>query len=680
MVRRSSRGLDALLIRGPTPLLPLLVRAVQPRPVALLLVGDYLAGRGSLEQPAWRRLPVKAVLRVYDAAQTVAAGGTLTFVNSPSLLAKYRGLVPNLTETRTTTLSARDFFHREDTCLRRPVRLLYTGRYAAEKGLLDLVEATRLLVAGGLDVHLATAGWEEPGSHVMHRVRNALRAAGLRGRFSDLGFRRLGPKLSTVYRGADVFVLASRSGFEGFPRAIWEAMAHGLPVVATAVGGIPGVLRNGVHAILVEPRDPKALADGIRKVIETGELRRSMIAEGLKLARANTLQKRARELVTNIEHFVGTRRRNRARGAPDASDHARTIASARAPGPTGMRILCIGNYLAGEAATPQAVQSLALGLTEIGHTVRMTSQFTSKPLRLADMLRSVLCRRDRYDLALIDTFSGQAFLWAWLCGAAARCAGRPYVAVLQGGNLPRWTRRHARLFRALLAAAAAAVAPSDYLAGELSVFRADIRIIPNVVSVERYEPRPARPWRPSYLWLRRFHPIYNPQMAVRAFARIAASRPEATLMMAGPDAGCMEATHSLARELGVADQIRFPGKLPKECIYRLSRDCDFFLHTSRADNQPVTVLEAMALGLPVVATGVGGMGHLIRDGLTGILVPDDDDAAMARACHSLLADPAKASSLSQAARAAVQMTSWENVRPKWEALLAEVASFREGRR
>jgi len=678
MIRRRSRGLDAFLIRGPTPLLPLLVRAVQPLPVALLLVGDYLAGAGILEQPAWRRLPVKAVLSVYDAAQTMAARRTLTFVNSPSLLAKCRGAVPSLMEIRTTTLSTRDFCHREDTCQRRPVRLLYTGRYAAEKGLLDLVEATRLLLAEGFDVHLEMAGWEEPGSDVMHRVRGALGAAGVTERFTDRGLCRLGPELSVVYRGADVFVLASHT--EGFPRAIWDAMAHGLPVVATAVGGVPGVLRNGVHAVLVEPRDPKALADGIRKVVENGELRRRIIAEGLKLARMNTLERRAGELVTSIERFARTHRRNRLRMAPHASHDARAITSARAPGPVGTRVLCIGNYLAGEAATPQAMQFLAPRLGAIGHEVTMTSRFLWKPLRLADMLRSVLCRRERYDLALIDTFSGQAFLWAGLCGAAARCAGRPYVALLHGGNLPLWARRHKRPFRAFLAGAGAAVAPSGYLAGELSAFRADIRIIPNVVPVERYEPRPARPWRPSYLWLRRFHRIYNPQMAVRAFARIAARRPEATLMMAGPDAGRMEATRSLARELGVADRVRFPGKMPKERIHRLSRDCDFFLHTSRVDNQPVTVLEAMALGLPVVATDVGGMRDLIRDGVTGILVADDDDAAMARACQSLLADPARADSLSQAARAAVQMASWENVRPKWEALLAEAAAFGEVRR
>ncbi len=345
-----------------------------------------------------------------------------------------------------------------------------------------------------------------------------------------------------------------------------------------------------------------------------------------------------------------------------------------------MRVLCIGNYLANEAATPQAMQSLAPRLREIGHEVTMTSALASKPLRLADMLHSVLSRRDRYDLALIDTFSGQAFLWAYLCGAAARCAGRPYVAVLQGGNLPRWARLHARRFGTYLAEASAVVAASDYLAGGLAAYRPGIRVIPNMVPIERYEPRPARPWRPRYLWLRRFHRIYNPPMAVRAFARIASTHDGAALTMAGPDAGCMKATRSLARKLGVAGQIRFTGKLPKESIYRLSRECDFFLHTSRIDNQPVTVLEAMALGLPVVATDVGGMRHVIEDGVTGVLVPDDDDAAMAEACDSLLADPARADSLSQAARAAVRIASWESVRPKWERLLAEAASSRGGHR
>ncbi len=305
-IRQHSRDLDALLIRGPSSLLPRLASAVRPLPVALLLVGDRLARSAGAGQPFWRRLLVRLFGKLYDVAQTRAATRALTIVNSRSLLTKYRGVVPDLMETRTTTLSARDFFHREDTCQGRPIRLLYTGRYVAEKGLLELVEAVRLLVAEGLDVRLEMAGWEEPGSDVMRRMGRALPAAGLMERFTDHGFRRLGRELSAVCRGADVYVLASHA--EAFPRALWEAMAHSLPVVATAVGGIPGVLRDGVHAVLVQPGDPEALARGIRRVIDDGELRRRMIARSRKLAEANTLERRAGELVGAVERFAGKRR------------------------------------------------------------------------------------------------------------------------------------------------------------------------------------------------------------------------------------------------------------------------------------------------------------------------------------------------------------------------------------
>jgi len=307
-IRRQSRDLNAFLIRGPTSLLPRLASAVRPLPVALLLVGDRLAGSAGAGQPFWRRPLVKLFGKLYNIAQTRAATRALTFVNSRPLLMKYSGVLPDLIETRTTTLSARDFFHREDTCEGRPIRLLYAGRYAAEKGLLNLVAALRLLVTSGLDVHLEMAGWEQPGSDAMRRVRGAVSAGGLTERFMDHGARRLGPELWTVYRGADVFVLASRSDFEGFPRALWEAMAHSLPVVATAVGGIPGVLRDGVHAVLVQPRDPTALARGIRQVVEDGELRRRMIAGGRKLAESNTLEQLTGELVAAIERFVAERR------------------------------------------------------------------------------------------------------------------------------------------------------------------------------------------------------------------------------------------------------------------------------------------------------------------------------------------------------------------------------------
>jgi glycosyltransferase involved in cell wall biosynthesis len=101
-----------------------------------------------------------------------------------------------------------------------------------------------------------------------------------------------------------VFVVASRSAFEGFPRTIWEAMASRVPVVATSVGSIPEILENGRHGLIVSPRSPEELEDAIARIIADEDLRRKIIDNGYRLAEGNTLEVRATELIDHIEKFV----------------------------------------------------------------------------------------------------------------------------------------------------------------------------------------------------------------------------------------------------------------------------------------------------------------------------------------------------------------------------------------
>jgi glycosyltransferase involved in cell wall biosynthesis len=110
--------------------------------------------------------------------------------------------------------------------------------------------------------------------------------------------------LFAYYRNADVYVMASRLS-EGFPRTIWEAMAHSVPVVATRVGSIPHFV--GDVAELAEPRNPTDLARALRRVLDDGEHRRRMIAEGHRLAGQNTLDLRCREMVDAIRGWVEAR-------------------------------------------------------------------------------------------------------------------------------------------------------------------------------------------------------------------------------------------------------------------------------------------------------------------------------------------------------------------------------------
>lgn len=301
-VRQHRAALDALLLRGPSPLLPLVAWAARPVPTVLLLVGDYLAGIDDLLQPRWRRELIRAWAHWNRWGQDRVVRQSLTFVNSRRLYAELQPFALHLVETRTTTLSEADFFVRDDTCAAPPYRLLYAGRMAAEKGLLDLLDALVLLVERGEDVILDLVGWPQKNDPILERLQERAVARGVAERVRYHGYKPVGPELFAFYRQADLFVLASRSSFEGFPRAIWEAMAHSLPVVATRVGSIPAFIQGAAE--LVEPRNPRALAKGIAALLRAPERRRELIQAGRTLAHQNTLEARTAELMGAVREWL----------------------------------------------------------------------------------------------------------------------------------------------------------------------------------------------------------------------------------------------------------------------------------------------------------------------------------------------------------------------------------------
>lgn len=303
-VRSRRDDLDALLIRGPSPLLPQMAKAAAPVPTVLLLVGDYLAGVDDLPQPWWRKELIRLWSRWNHQRQLGVARRSLTFVNSRQLYEDLQSQVSELHETRTTTLSASDFFYREDTCAEPPYHLLYTGRIDRAKGLFEMVEAVSWLIERDWDVVLDLVGWPAKNDTILDELFEYVEVQGLSDRVRYHGYKTVGPELFAYYKNADLYLIASRSSFEGFPRTIWEAMAHSLPVVATRVGSIPMYLEDGHSAVLVEPANSEALAAGVRRVLSDPRLRRRMINSGLDLARQNTLENRSTELIVAIENWL----------------------------------------------------------------------------------------------------------------------------------------------------------------------------------------------------------------------------------------------------------------------------------------------------------------------------------------------------------------------------------------
>jgi glycosyltransferase involved in cell wall biosynthesis len=297
---RNYGGMDILLVRGPSPLLPAMVTA-SPVPTSLLLVGDYLKGVNDLPQPRWRKELIRLWSYWNKWGQNQAVQKSLTFVNSRILYEELESKTTHLNEIRTTTLTKEDFFIRSDTCQSRPVRLLYAGRMDRAKGLRQMVEAVSILINKGLDVELDLVGWPEKGDAILDEIQQFSMAKGFDARVHYLGPLSLGHELFDHYKKGDIYLIASLTS-EGFPRTIWEAMAHSLPVVATTVGSIPAYVEGAAE--LVPPGSAVELADGIDRLIRQPELRQMHIARGRELASSNTLEIQVRGMVGKIKEWL----------------------------------------------------------------------------------------------------------------------------------------------------------------------------------------------------------------------------------------------------------------------------------------------------------------------------------------------------------------------------------------
>lgn len=312
---------------------------------------------------------------------------------------------------------------------------------------------------------------------------------------------------------------------------------------------------------------------------------------------------------------------------------------------------------------------LAEHLGDDGVVVRTASAVVGRAGRAVDTIRRVRSWRGAVDAVIVLGFSGGAFAMTDLGTRAARHLGVPVVLWLHGGNLPGFAERHPRWVARVLRRADALVAPSPYLAGLATVAERPVTVIPNVL------PAPARATvrggvEPRVLWMRTFHPLYRPDLAVAAFSELHRRRPTATLTLAGQDKGELTATRHLVRTAGLDDAVRFPGFLDPEAKASAFATHDVFLNTTRTDNAPVSLLEAAAHGLVVISTPAGGIADLFTDGTDVLLA--ETAVGLAQAIESVLDDPALAARLSAGGRALAESATWGHVGPRWHTLLRDL--------
>ncbi|MDL5158998.1 glycosyltransferase [Actinomycetospora termitidis] len=459
--------------------------------------------------------------------------------------------------------------------------------------------------------------------------------------------------IADLLGAADVGLLSSRE--ECAPQALLEAMSSGLPVVATAVGGVPEMVDHGSTGLLVPAGDVGALADALLTVLDDPVRRR-------ELGRAGQ-----RHVARHVDLEVSTRRAENAltrlarppvrltlvldevdRGGAETVLLA--LVRALDPARVAVRMICLRR--GGE---------LAADFRAAGCPVEVLGRPSRDPRTAAALVRRLY---QDADVALVANHHRGAMA---LTRAAARITGTPDVVTVHtmGPNPPggRCLPRHVV---ETLASTRALVVLSQgherYLGAAEGVGSrpwrsAPVHVIPNGVTV------PPPPGRHSPDAVReelglgmddvviatvgRLVPEKDHDTLLRAFAKLAVDHPRARLVVvgAGPREGALRL---LAAHLGVDDRVLLTGG--RTDVVRLLPAFDVFALSSRTEAFPLAVVEAMHAGLPVVATNCGAVADLVTDGVNGHLVAVGDEAALADRLGGLLRDPAARTALGARSR------------------------------
>lgn len=545
-------------------------------------------------------------------------------------------------------------------------RLLFLGALVERKGLDVLLDALARPALRALDWRLAIAG---NGATAPWASRAA--AGGILERVDFLGWT----DPATALAGADLLVLPSRA--EGMPMAILEAMSAGRAVIATRVGEIAELVRDGETGLLVEPGDVASLAAAIAALVPDPDRRRSYgraarraHAAAYGIDRSLERLDRVFDAIAPAPHDTPTppaNREIRMRPTPTTSVVTPLASRARPTGrrPAPLRISCYMHSLAAGGVERMRVNLLrqfdAWGASttlllhadenRVGAALPARTGLTVFGTRrtafdLLPLIRHL--RRDRPDLLLVSLGHNNVVAMAAKLLARSRCR----LVVCQHNALSAEVRNDRRYrilplaYRLLSPLADHVVAVSEGVAADLAavtgIDRARIEVIPNPVVTAELAASIAQPNDDPW-----FRPDSPPVYV--AVGRLVRQKDHATLLRAfalhrrqvdcrlaiigeGPLLGALEA---LAQELGIAGDVRFLGFRENPLPYM--RDAAALVLSSLWEGLGNVLVEALACGTPVIATDCPhGPAEILDGGRYGRLVRPGDHVALAAALDPTL--------------------------------------------
>ena len=336
-------------------------------------------------------------------------------------------------------------------------------------------------------------------------------------------------------------------------------------------------------------------------------------------------------------------------------------------------ILFVGNMLTKYGLNPTFIEILAKELSN-DFNIQFVSNKKNQLYRIYDMIFCLMKDLKNIKIVIIDTYSTKAYYYALLLGVLCILFKKRYILVLSGGNLG-FRLKSSILFPIILKKSFQNISPSKFLCNIFNDY--ETIYLPNFIDISKYPYKKREEILPKLLWVRSLHSIYNPQMAVNVLEELLKTYPQSKLCFVGPSKDdTLVRVKKMINEKKINDKVTIKGKMNKKDWIQLSENYDLFINTTNYDNHPITILEAMALGLPIVSTNVGGISYFLEHEKNAKLVKKNDVLGMVNSIISYMSNQSEALNISANARElVVSQYSKEVVLKSWYKIINEAINL-----
>jgi glycosyltransferase involved in cell wall biosynthesis len=309
-------------------------------------------------------------------------------------------------------------------------------------------------------------------------------------------------------------------------------------------------------------------------------------------------------------------------------------------------------------------------LKKDGYIVYKKSKLKNKILRPIDIALFLILQNKKYDIVIIQVASYKSFLINALTLIIAKMLNKRTISVIMGGAFTEFYDKYPRFVSQMLNKSTTLISPSKFIGDFLISKKLNVQYVPNFIDVSKFRYL----WKPTsslnLLWVRAFHDIYKPELAINAIHQLKDNFPDIKLTMIGPDLGKLSFCKNLIKSLNLSDQIQILGPISNNLLNSIFSSHSIYLNTTSYESFGDALVEAACSGIPIVSTKVGEIPLNWVHNKELIMVEDNNLQELVIQIINLLNDPTFQLELSLNARKKAENFDWANIRNSWHQLLS----------